>query len=235
MKNGGYMGEVNLLGLSGFGDNISPLWGTIIGGSVSGITSMTLGHIRGGKMAKNRELFGLLAGLGVAGGMAAMRSTRHAAFGAAVGAFLASGLAYLEKTLLGTVQLPAPVAAAAIATAAASPPGSPAGVTGFGIAKINALNGLSMRQQASGAVLNGPRVSYLNGLGIPSIAPQPQSVGTIPGVAGPAFAGTQMGMAAPVSLLGAATARSAQVSMMGGPQIHGLSAAYGATLLGTGR
>jgi hypothetical protein len=231
------MGEVNLLGLSAFGGEMAPLWGTIIGGSVSGITSMTLGHVQGGKMAKNRELFGLLAGLGTSGVMFAMKSTRPAAFGALVGAFLASGLSYLEKVLLGTVQLPAPVAAAATAVAAAAANGAapPDALSGLGRTQLSYLNGLGMRQQAGGQYLNGPQVSYLNGLGIPSIAPQPQSVGTIPGVAGPSFAGTQMGTAAPVSLLGQASARSAQVSLLGGPPIHGLSAAYGATLLGAGR
>jgi hypothetical protein len=49
---------------------------------------------------------------------------------------------------------------------------------------------------------------------------------------GPAFAGTQMGQAVPVSLLGNPSTRSDQISLMGGPQIHGLASAYGATLLG---
>jgi hypothetical protein len=212
------LGEVNLLGLQAFEGGVSPLWGTIIGGSVSGVTSMALAHTG---HAGRRELYGLLAGLGASGVMLAMPSTRKAAFGAAVGAFLASGLGLIEKMLF-----PIEVAKAAVPTGP---------VAGMGMAKLNYLNGLKGRQ-----------VSYLNGLGIPSIAPQPQSVGTIPGVAGlgmrrqangtylngPAFAGTQMGGNAPVSLLGNASARSDQVSLMGGPQIHGLSAAYGATLLG---
>lgn len=223
------LGEVNLLGLNAFGGNMSPLWGTIIGGSVAGVTSMTLGHVAGGKMAKNRELYGLLAGLGSAGVMFAMPSTKKAAFGAAVGAILGSGLAWMEKMLLGTVAMPAPLVAPAVEVAKA------AGVSGarihalngLGIAKVRALNGgLGLRRQPNG--------HYLNGLGLATIAPQPQSVGTIPGVAGPAFAGTQMGGKAPVSLLGAPSNRSNQVSLMGGPQIHGLSSAYGATLLGGG-
>lgn len=218
------LGEVNLLGLQAFGGDISPLWGTIIGGSVSGAASMALAHT---KYAGRRELFSFLAGAGAAGVMLAMPSTKKAAFGALVGAFFTSGLSLVEKFLF-----PAQVAVAAIPAP---------GVTGIGMgmAKMNYLNGLGI-----------PRMNYLNGLGIPSIAPQPQSVGTIPGVAGlgmrqqadgsylngaPSFAGTQLGQNAPVSLLGQPSSRSNQVSLMGGPQIHGLSAAYGATLLGSGR
>jgi hypothetical protein len=218
-KKHGLMGELNLLGLGTFGGGLSPLWGTLIGGGVAGITSMTLGHVKHGSMAKDREFYGLLAGLGASGVLFGMKSTRQsgAAFASLVGAFLASGLPWLEKKLLGTVQLPTAVAAQIPAAAGA--------VAGMGIARINELNG----------GLRGRQVSYLNGLGIPSIAPQPESVGTIPGVAGPSFAGTQMGTRSPVSLLGAPSARSNQISLMGGPQIHGLSAAYGATLLGAGR
>lgn len=225
------LGEVNLLGLNAFGGNMSPLWGTIIGGGVAGVTSMTLGHVSGGKMAKNRELYGLLAGLGSAGIMFAMPSTKKAAFGAVVGAFLGSGLSYLEKALFGTVAMPAALVTPAVEAAKAGVAG-PMGMArihalngGLGIAKVHALNGgLGLRRQPGG--------HYLNGLGIATIAKQPQSVGTIPGVAGPSFAGTQLGRRAPVSLLGNPGARSNQVSLLGGPQIHGLSAAYGATLLG---
>lgn len=95
---------------------------------------------------------------------------------------------------------------------------------GMGMAQINYLNGLGL-----------PEVSYLNGLGIATISDQAQSVGTIPGVAGMSFAGTQIGEGAPLNLLGAATAQSEKVSLMGGPAVHGLSASYGATLLGGGR
>jgi hypothetical protein len=206
------LGEVNLLGLQAFGGDVSPLVGTLIGGGVAGITSMTLGHVKGGAMSGRRELYGFLAGAGAAGVMLAMPSTKKAAFGALIGAFLASGLSLIEKHLLGTIAMPAAAAQA---------------VAGMGMAKVNYLNGRGGLGMA--------KVNYLNGLGIPSIAPVPQSVGTIPGVAGPAFAGTQLGQSVPVSLLGQASSRSNQVSLMGGPQIHGLSAAYGATLLGSGR
>lgn len=230
------LGEVNLLGLDEFGQNpgMSPLWGAAIGGGVAGVTSIAIGHMQP-TMVADRSFWGFMAGLGASGILYAMKSTRHAAFGSAFGAFLASGLPWLEQKLLGTVQLPAPAAAivqtvAQQAAATGTPlPGTTASPTpamaGLGIPKVKYLNGLGI-----------PKVKYLNGLGLPTIAPQPQSVGTIPGVAGPAFAGAQLGAnRPPINLLGSPTAASRQVSLLGGPAVHGLSAAYGATLLGGGR
>lgn len=97
---------------------------------------------------------------------------------------------------------------------------------GTGIPSLNYLNGLGV-----------PEVQYLNGLGIPEIMNVPQSQGTIPGVhgAGTAFAGSRVGDSNPIDLLGAATPQSAKIALMGGPAVHGLSAHYGATLLGGGR
>lgn len=245
------LGNVELLGLGDFGGEISPLWGTIIGGGVAGASSMILGNAANGTIAQNRSLYGFLAGLGSAGILYAMPSTRKATFGAVVGAFLGAGMQWLEGALLGTTQLPtavaqtaaavaavAPAIAASAATGTPVPPAAAQTINGLGMARISALNGPNMREQANGTFLTGlgiPKVKYLNGLGIPSIAAQPQSRGTIPGVAGPsgpAFAGTQMGARSPVNLLGGPSTRSNQISLMGGPQIHGLSAAYGATLLG---
>lgn len=232
------MGEVGLLGLGDFGSGLSPLGGALIGGVVAGGTRVALGHISNGTMAGNRELYGLLAGLATSGALAISKKTRHAALGAAFGAILASGVDWLEKILLGTATVTAATASTAAVVAASATSAQQGAVAGMGMARIQALNGLSMRRQPDGTYLNGlgiPKVSYLNGLGIPSIAPQPKAAGAIPGVAGPAFAGTQLGANSPVSLLGAASARSNQVSLLGGPAIHGLSAAYGATLLGAGR
>jgi hypothetical protein len=93
----------------------------------------------------------------------------------------------------------------------------------FGMPQIHALNGLGM-----------PQIQALNGFGIPQVFDVPQAQGTIPGVAG-AFAGTHFGDGSPVSLLGMGSPQADQVSLLGGPAIHGLSAAYGATLLGGGR
>src|SRR5262249_31108165 len=113
------------------------------------------------------------------------------------------------------------------------------GTAGIGIPRVHALNGLGLRRQPGGHYLNGlgvPRVHALNGgLGLATVAAQPQSVGTIPGGHWPALAGTQLGARGAVNLLGNPTAAGHQVSLLGGPQVHGLSAAYGATLLGGGR
>lgn len=101
---------------------------------------------------------------------------------------------------------------------------SSGGVAGVGIPSLNYLNGLGV-----------PTVNYLNGLGIPEIMDVPQAQGTIPGVAGASFAGSRLGESQPIDLLGAATPQSEKIALMGGPAVHGLSASYGATLLGGGR
>jgi hypothetical protein len=87
-------------------------------------------------------------------------------------------------------------------------------VAGMGLPSIQALNGLGL-----------PSIQALNGgMGMASIAPRNPPHGTIPGVAGLQVSGVGMGDP-PVSLLG-------QQSHGGGPTISGLSARYGATLLG---
>lgn len=88
-------------------------------------------------------------------------------------------------------------------------------VAGMGLPMINALNG---------GGLGLPMINALNGqMGLPSMSNLPHPQGTIPGVAGPQVSG---GMGAPpISLLG-------QRMSAGGPQVSGLSARYGATLLG---
>lgn len=209
------LGSADLSGLNGFGSGMNPIWGVAIGGGTAGLTSIVVGHTSA-KMAPNRDLIGLGTGLAVSGALAAMRSTRHLALPSVIGAFFAAGLSWLEKTLLGTVQLPAAVAQQAAQVAAGAG-------AGMGMASIRNLNGLGM-----------PSIRSLNGLGIPSINQVAHPVGTIPGVAGNQLNGGGLS-APPVSLLGAPSAQAAQLLGMGGPQVHGLSAAYGATLLGTGR
>jgi len=215
------LGKVDLLGLNEFGQNpgLNPIWGTLIGGGVSGLTSITLGHTQTGKLAENRELIGLMAGLGTAGVMYAMKSTRHAALGAAVGALLASGLAWMEKVMLGTVQLPATTAAvatqvAAQAAAGGAPPPGTAGA--FGIANIRQLG-----------------ISNLRQLGLSTVANVPHARGVAPGAG---VAGVQLGNARPpINLMGPGSPASRQVALMGGPPIHGIGHAYGATVVGGGR
>jgi len=97
----------------------------------------------------------------------------------------------------------------------------------LGMPTLNFLNG----------GLGVPQLNFLNdaGLGTAEVWDVPQSQGTIPGVAGPSFAGSRLGEGSPIDLLGAATAQSDKITLMGGPTVHGLSASYGATLLGGGR
>jgi hypothetical protein len=89
-------------------------------------------------------------------------------------------------------------------------------VAGVGYPAINALNGLGY-----------PAINALNGggggMGYPAISRESIPAGTIPGVAGPQMSGG-IGQP-PVSLLG-------QRLGAGGPQVSGLSARYGATLMG---
>jgi hypothetical protein len=172
------LGNVDLLGLNSFGENpgMNPLWGVLIGGSVSGLTSA--GLARGtGRASQHSDLIGLLAGIATGGVMWSMKSTRHAAFGAFAGAFFASGLRWLENTLFG----PSPAAVAPVAVAP--------GTKGVGLPMMQPLNGLGL-----------PMMQPLNGLGLPSIGPSIPPQGAIPGVAGPQING--MGGGPPVSLLG---------------------------------
>lgn len=201
------LGSVNLLGLNNFGQNpgMNPIYGAIIGGGVAGTTTIVMRHTG----SAHAEAFGLLAGLGASGAMYAMKSTRHAAIAGAVGAVLASGLALLERTLFGTATVPA-VAVPAVA----------AGVKGMGIPQMRAL-GI-------------PTTRALNGMGFPTAAPVAHAYGAIPGVAGAQLAAPGGGPP-PVSLMGTPSAAAIHLMGIGGPPIHGLSAAYGATLLGAGR
>lgn len=204
------LGSVDLLGLNQMGNNpgLSPIWGTLIGGGAAGLTSVIVGHTMTGKAQANRDVIGLGAGLGVSALLYAMKSTRHAAIGSAVGAVLAAGLSWLERQLLGTVQLPAATAAAASQVAAA------AGTSGMGIATTRALNGLGISTTRA-----------LNGLGIATAQQRTPPVGTIPGVAGLRLGNGQP----PLPLLGPSTPASNQVRLMGGPPVHGIASHYGAT------
>lgn len=192
-------GSINLLGLNSLGQNpgLNPIWGMVIGGGVSGVTTMVARH-SGSSMSAKAELVGLGAGLAVSGAMYAMKSTRHAAIGSAIGAVMATGFALLDKMLFGTVAVPA-------------------GTAGMGIPMARALGIPDVRM-----------------LGIPSISPTPHPAGNVPGVAGNQLASPGLS-APPVSLLGPLSPQAAHLKGIGGPSVHGLSSAYGATLLGGGR
>ena len=214
------LGEVNLLGLDEFGQpfGMSPIWGSLIGGGAAGVTTIFARHSGNATLMANSEITGLVTGLAVSGTLFAFRSTRHAALGSVVGAILASGIAWLERQLLGT----AVVATATPAAVTAATPTTP-GTSGMGLPMVRSLNGLGI-----------PQVRALNGLGIPQISARPTPQGTIPGVAGSQLAGAGLS-APPVSLLGPASPQAAHLRGVGGPMAHGLAAAYGATLLGGGR
>lgn len=186
-----YLGSVNLLGLNSFGQNpgMNPIFGALIGGGTAGVTSIAL---RKSGVA-HADGFGLLAGLAVSGGMYAMKSTRHAAIASAIGAFLASGISWFERSVLGG---------------------------GLGMPSLRALNGLGI-----------PMARELNGLGVPTMSPVHAPIG----VAGSQLSGSHGGGTPPVSLMGAMSPQAAHLKGIGGPAVHGLSAAYGATLLGGGR
>lgn len=216
------LGSVDLLGLNQFGQNpgMSPIWGAAIGGGTAGVTTLAMRYSNNANLMKYPEGYGLLAGLAVSGGMYAMKSTRHAALGGVLGAFLASGLAYLERIMLGT---PA-VAQAAVVQAAVTTGTVPAtGTAGMGVPNIRALNGFGV-----------PVARNLNGLDVPMISNQSHPAGAIPGVAGNQLSGPGDSNP-PVSLLGPLSPQAAHLRGIGGPAVHGLSASYGATLLGGGR
>ncbi len=91
---------------------------------------------------------------------------------------------------------------------------SPKTVAGMGLPMINALNG---------GRLGLPMINALNGqMGLPSMANVVSPQGTIPGVAGPQMSGGVGNP--PISMMG-------HRMQAGGPQVSGLSARYGATLL----
>lgn len=214
------LGKVELLGLNTFGGRLNPFWGVLIGGGISGVTAVAARHSGNAKVMDHAETIGLGVGLATSGVMAAMKSTRHAAVGSLVGTFFAVGISWLERTILGAAvvqgaaAVPAPAAAQAVA-----------GMRGaLGIPAMRSLNGLGI-----------PNVNYLNGMGIPMAAERTVPAGTIPGVAGNQLNANPGASAPPVSLLGNQSAAGAHLLGMGGPSIHGLSAAYGATLLGGGR
>lgn len=212
------LGNVDLLGLNSFGQNpgMSPILGAVIGGGTAGITTLALDHYGSGTTQVNSDVIGLGVGLAAAGIMYAMPKTRHAALGAALGAFLASGLRWLERVVFGTVQLPAATAQVASQVAAGAT-GTTPGMSGLGIARTRALNGLGLSTTRA-----------LNGLGIATTQQRVPPVGTIPGVAGPRLT-TGGGGRPPLSLLGPNSPGAAQVRLMGGPQIHGVAGHWGAT------
>lgn len=198
--------DIDLSGLGEFrGGGMDPTYGALIGGGVTATTFMVARHIGGSKHA---EWIGLGLGAATTAIMAAMKSTRRASIASGVATLLAAGLPLVGK-LFGEATVPAKVV--------------PPEVKGLGFPQARALNGLGI-----------PRMTALNGMGYPTMAPVPPAQGAIPGVAGSHLAGPGGGQP-PVSLMGNPSAAAMHLLGIGGPPVHGLSAAYGATLLGSGR
>jgi len=201
------LGEINLLGLGAFnGRGLNPIWGTAIGGGAATVTTLVARHAG----VRNPELVGFGVGAAASAAMFAMKSTRQAAVGGLIGAFLGAGVWWLEKTFLGAATVPVD-------------PATAKAVAGIGYPQLRALNGLGY-----------PQARALNGLGIATMSNVPRSAGAIPGVAGSQLAAPGGGNP-PVSLMGTQSAAALHLLGIGGPPIHGLSASYGATLLGAGR
>lgn len=95
------LGSVDLLGLNGLGQNpgLNPIFGTLIGGGVTSVTSLALRHAASGSAQANADAIGFGAGVAASLAMYAMKGTRHAAFASLAGAVFASGLRALEKLL----------------------------------------------------------------------------------------------------------------------------------------
>ncbi len=180
------LGSVDLLGLNSFGQNpgMSPIFGFVIGGGVSTVTTLALRHTG---TSKSPEGFGFLAGLGVSAAMYAMRSTRHAAVASALGAAFASGIAWLEKTFLGAVTVAVPGTAGMGLPIARN-------LNGLGIAQMRALNGMGLPMAsrvppAAGAIpgVAGSQLAGPGGGGPPvSLMGQPSAAAApLLGVGGP--------------------------------------------------
>ncbi len=95
------LGKVDLFGLNAFGNNpgMDALYGAAIGGGVAGVVTIACEHSGNAKALASSDAFGFLAGLAAAGAMGVKKSTRHAAYGAAVGAFFAAGLPWIKRMI----------------------------------------------------------------------------------------------------------------------------------------
>jgi len=206
-------GSVDLFGLDEFGvpAGMNQLWGAVIGGGLGTGTAIAVRALSGEAAAgkfdwkKYSEGIGFAVAAGASGLMMAFPGTRAAGWAGMAVAFMTNGLRQLEKMFVES---------------------TPAA---FGAATIEPLNGVVMES------LSPPtRDVGLGRLGIATDNWVPPSYGTIPGVYGTPVAGTQIGEAPPLDLMAPQNlpANSYQVSLMGGPQMSGLGAHYGATLFG---
>lgn len=203
-------GSVDLFGLDEFGvpAGMNQLWGAVIGGGLGTGTAIAVRALAGEPVAgkfdwsKYSEGVGFAVAAGASGLMMAFPGTRAAGWAGMAVAFMTNGLRQLEKMFVEKTE------------------------GAFGAATIEPLNGVVMESLSPG--------TRDVGLGIPSASYVPEAYGTIPGVYGTPVAGTQIGQAPPLDLMAPQNlpANSYQVSLMGGPQMSGLGAHYGATLFG---
>lgn len=214
-------GEVSLLGRTMSGSvphgAMSELWGAVIGGGLAVGTGATVRAVATSpSWQSNSDLIGFSVGGVASAAMMVFPGTRAAGLTGLLAAFLTNGVRQIESWLAKPAALPQPA------------PATQPGVQGaLGVATVQRLAG------------GGLGVPVVNQLGLATVANQPRSRGTIPGVAGP-FAGTA-GVAQPahlpppVSLLGAPNAQHAQARLLGGaPALHGLASHYGANLFSHG-
>jgi len=218
-KHHGMMKGINLLGLGEFCvSGLNPAYGAAIGGGISLISEKVMRSMD--RTKDHASAYSLGLGLAASAAMLASPKTKHLALGSALGVALVSGVRWVTQMKFDKAVKKGDEKAATDAVSTATGTKT---INGLGMPQIHALNGLGM-----------PQIHALNGLGIPQVFDVPQAQGTIPGVAG-SFAGTHFGEGSPVSLLGMGSPQADQVALLGGPAIHGLSASYGATLLGGGR
>lgn len=205
------LGKVDLFGLNAFGSNpgMDALYGVAIGGATAGVTTLALEHSGNATAMKYSDAIGFGVGMATAVGMWTKKSMRHAAYGAAAGAFFASGLSWVKSMLSSAPQAAAIDAAAdpsksAAATNTAAASGGT--VAGLGIHQLRQLNGLGIHQ-----------IRQLNGHQITNVS-RPA------GVAGPT-----LGSRPPVQLYGR---QSRNAKLMGMPATSGVASLYGATTFG---
>lgn len=169
-------------------------------------------------------LFGMLIGGGVSATTSIVLeqtgATRHPeAFGLLAGLMVSGGMYAMKSTRhAGVAGAISAVFASGVAWLRKALAVKAAGA-GVGLPRVRTLNGLGI-----------PMARTLNGLGIPTMSQVTQPIG----VAGSQLAAPGMS-APPVSLLGPTSPQAAHLSNIGGPTVHGLSSAYGATLMGGGR
>jgi hypothetical protein len=163
------LGKVNLLGLNAFGNNpgMDALFGAAIGGGVSTVATLACEHSGSDKAITHSDAIGFGFGIASAAALYAKKSTRHAAFGAALGAFLASGLPWIKRSLAPTKSAAAVAAVTAVVT---NPAAAAADFKGLGLHQIQNLQGHQLRQLNGHTIESVPRPAGLAGTMKPPVS-----------------------------------------------------------------